>query len=180
MYRYSVWKKDRVKFIVTVLQHEHAPVCQEFLKLGAPRCLRGRLWAQILGSSIKTSVWITPTWPTRTYYLILSTHLTDIEHLFSGTTLLGIKTTRVALRYAHRQIDHERRSTNSVQRRSILRVRRCLTSGAFILYIYIVYIIYINIQYKYTYQLHTSWVSEPQSPRPSTPKNRNLPKNQWP
>ncbi|XP_022169785.1 TBC1 domain family member 19 [Myzus persicae] len=46
---------ERIDLGEKVLQHQHAPVCQEFLKLGAPRCLRGRLWAQILGSSAKTS-----------------------------------------------------------------------------------------------------------------------------
>lgn len=45
---------NNLKF--SALEHEHAPVCQEFLKLGAPRCLRGRLWSQILGSNVKTSV----------------------------------------------------------------------------------------------------------------------------
>lgn len=39
-----------------MLENQHAPVCQEFLKLGAPRSLRGRLWSQILGSNIKSSV----------------------------------------------------------------------------------------------------------------------------
>ncbi|XP_016661472.1 TBC1 domain family member 19 [Acyrthosiphon pisum] len=47
--------QERIALGEKVLQHQHAPDCQEFLKLGAPHSLRGRLWAQILGSSVKTS-----------------------------------------------------------------------------------------------------------------------------
>lgn len=46
----------QINSIFSVLAHQHAPVCQEFLKLGAPRSLRGRLWSQILGSNAKSSV----------------------------------------------------------------------------------------------------------------------------
>ncbi|KDR14568.1 TBC1 domain family member 19 [Zootermopsis nevadensis] len=35
-----------------VLASSHAPVAQEFLKRGCPRSLRGRIWAQIMGSCI--------------------------------------------------------------------------------------------------------------------------------
>ncbi|VVC38302.1 Rab-GTPase-TBC domain [Cinara cedri] len=35
--------------------HQDSPLCREFLKLGAPRSLRGRLWSQILGSNAKSS-----------------------------------------------------------------------------------------------------------------------------
>lgn len=65
---------------------------------------------------------------------MLSIRVTNIVYIFySGTTLLGIKTARIALRYADRQIDHKRRSTDSLQRRPILRVRRRLTSSTFII-----------------------------------------------
>lgn len=42
--------------ILLVLLSNQAPVAQEFLKRGSPRCLRGRLWAQVLGSAVKQTV----------------------------------------------------------------------------------------------------------------------------
>ncbi|XP_035728237.1 TBC1 domain family member 19-like [Vespa mandarinia] len=36
-----------------VLSTNYAPIAQEFLKRGAPRALRGRLWSLVLGSTIK-------------------------------------------------------------------------------------------------------------------------------
>ncbi|XP_076230802.1 TBC1 domain family member 19 [Calliopsis andreniformis] len=36
-----------------VLRSNHAPIAQEFLKRGAPRSLRGRLWSLVLGSAVK-------------------------------------------------------------------------------------------------------------------------------
>ncbi|KAK7864633.1 hypothetical protein R5R35_012408 [Gryllus longicercus] len=36
-----------------VIASNHAPVAQEFLKRGCPRCLRGKVWAQVLGSDVK-------------------------------------------------------------------------------------------------------------------------------
>ncbi|KAK0087299.1 hypothetical protein PV325_001336 [Microctonus aethiopoides] len=36
-----------------VLKSNHAPIAQEFLKRGAPRALRGRLWSLVLGSVVK-------------------------------------------------------------------------------------------------------------------------------
>jgi hypothetical protein len=38
--------------VISVLASNHAPVAQEFLKRGCPRGLRGRIWAQIMGSYI--------------------------------------------------------------------------------------------------------------------------------
>jgi hypothetical protein len=38
--------------IISVLVSNHAPVAQEFLKRGCPRSLRGRIWAQVMGSYI--------------------------------------------------------------------------------------------------------------------------------
>lgn len=39
-----------------VLNSNHAPIVQEFLKRGAPRALRGHLWSLVLGSVIKENV----------------------------------------------------------------------------------------------------------------------------
>ncbi|XP_049802117.1 TBC1 domain family member 19 [Schistocerca nitens] len=36
-----------------VIESNHAPVAQEFLKKGCPRGLRGHMWAQVLGASLK-------------------------------------------------------------------------------------------------------------------------------
>lgn len=48
---------------------------------------------------------------------MLSIRVTNIVYIFySGTTLLGIETTRIALRYADRQIDHKRHTADSLQR----------------------------------------------------------------
>jgi hypothetical protein len=38
--------------VISVLASSHAPVAQEFLKRGCPRSLRGRIWAQVMGSYI--------------------------------------------------------------------------------------------------------------------------------
>ncbi|XP_050421069.1 TBC1 domain family member 19 [Adelges cooleyi] len=51
----SQTEQDRTVLGERVLANEHSPVCQEFLKLGAPRSLRGRLWSHVLGSITKTS-----------------------------------------------------------------------------------------------------------------------------
>ncbi|XP_025423044.1 TBC1 domain family member 19-like isoform X2 [Sipha flava] len=48
-------EQERIALGEKVLEYQHAPVCQEFLKLCAPRSLRGRLWTQILGSNVKSS-----------------------------------------------------------------------------------------------------------------------------
>lgn len=39
-----------------VLNSNHAPIAQEFLKRGSPRALRGRIWSLVLGSVIKDNV----------------------------------------------------------------------------------------------------------------------------
>lgn len=49
---------ERTDFGEKVLSSNHAPIAQEFLKRGAPRALRGRLWSLVLGSVVKDSVCI--------------------------------------------------------------------------------------------------------------------------
>ncbi|CAG5103999.1 Similar to TBC1D19: TBC1 domain family member 19 (Homo sapiens) [Cotesia congregata] len=46
---------ERTDFGEKVLSSNHAPIAQEFLKRGAPRALRGRLWSLVLGSVVKDS-----------------------------------------------------------------------------------------------------------------------------
>ncbi|XP_017892877.1 TBC1 domain family member 19 isoform X1 [Ceratina calcarata] len=46
-------EEERIYIGEKVLKSNHAPIAQEFLKRGAPRALRGRLWALVLGSVVK-------------------------------------------------------------------------------------------------------------------------------
>ena len=48
MERYSLGQK--------VIVANHAPLSQEFLKRGSPHSLRGKLWAQVLGSDVGEKV----------------------------------------------------------------------------------------------------------------------------
>ncbi|KAK1130585.1 hypothetical protein K0M31_018710 [Melipona bicolor] len=44
-------EEERIYISEKVLKSNHAPIAQEFLKRGAPRALRGRLWSLVLGST---------------------------------------------------------------------------------------------------------------------------------
>ncbi|XP_071452876.1 TBC1 domain family member 19 isoform X1 [Hetaerina americana] len=44
---------ERIALGEVVLTSNHAPVAQEFLKRGCPQCLRGKMWAQVLGTEVK-------------------------------------------------------------------------------------------------------------------------------
>ncbi|XP_076681352.1 TBC1 domain family member 19 [Andrena cerasifolii] len=46
-------EEERMHLGEKVLKSKHAPIAQEFLKRGAPRSLRGRLWSLLLGSVVK-------------------------------------------------------------------------------------------------------------------------------
>ncbi|XP_011503047.1 PREDICTED: TBC1 domain family member 19 [Ceratosolen solmsi marchali] len=50
---YPNLENERVHVGAKVLMSNHAPVAQEFLKRGAPRALRGKLWSLVLGSIVK-------------------------------------------------------------------------------------------------------------------------------
>lgn len=45
-----------IYFFFLVLEYDHAPVTQEYLKRGAPRSLRAQLWIQVLGVDVKANV----------------------------------------------------------------------------------------------------------------------------
>lgn len=47
---------ERIALGEKVLITNHAPVVQEYLKKGCPRCFRAKLWTIILGSEIKENV----------------------------------------------------------------------------------------------------------------------------
>lgn len=53
---YPNLEAERAHLGEKILISNHAPVAQEFLKQGAPRSLRGRLWSLVLGSEIKENV----------------------------------------------------------------------------------------------------------------------------
>ncbi|XP_025423045.1 TBC1 domain family member 19-like isoform X3 [Sipha flava] len=67
-------EQERIALGEKVLEYQHAPVCQEFLKLCAPRSLRGRLWTQILGSNVKSSI------------MLCFTRDTDVLSVFNSST----------------------------------------------------------------------------------------------
>ncbi|XP_076761756.1 TBC1 domain family member 19 [Xylocopa sonorina] len=46
-------EEERIYIGEKVLKSNNAPIAQEFLKRGAPRALRGRLWSLVLGSVVK-------------------------------------------------------------------------------------------------------------------------------
>ncbi|XP_066993745.1 TBC1 domain family member 19 [Anabrus simplex] len=50
---YPTLEAERTALGEKVITSNHAPIAQEFLKRGCPRCLRGRMWAQVLGSAVK-------------------------------------------------------------------------------------------------------------------------------
>ncbi|XP_078040185.1 TBC1 domain family member 19 isoform X3 [Augochlora pura] len=50
---YANLEEERIHLGEKVLRSNHAPIAQEFLKRGAPRSLRGRLWSLVLGSIVK-------------------------------------------------------------------------------------------------------------------------------
>lgn len=39
-----------------VLEKNYAPLAQEFLKKGCPRCLRAKMWTLILGAGVRQDV----------------------------------------------------------------------------------------------------------------------------
>lgn len=49
-------EEERIHIGEKVLRSNYAPIAQEFLKRGAPRALRGRLWSLVLGSVVKENV----------------------------------------------------------------------------------------------------------------------------
>lgn len=53
---YPNLEAERTHLGEKVLMSNHAPIAQEFLKRGAPRALRGKLWSLVLGSVIRESV----------------------------------------------------------------------------------------------------------------------------
>ncbi|XP_039278684.1 TBC1 domain family member 19 [Nilaparvata lugens] len=53
--QYPTIELERTALGEKVLACRHAPVAQEFLKKGAPRSLRGRLWAQVMGSEVRAA-----------------------------------------------------------------------------------------------------------------------------
>lgn len=53
---YVSLESERLALGEKVLHMNHAPIAQEYLKKGCPRCYRAKLWSLILGTEIKESV----------------------------------------------------------------------------------------------------------------------------
>lgn len=53
---YSSFEMERIQLGEKVLSNNYAPVAQEYLKRGCPRCLRARLWTLVLGTEVKEAV----------------------------------------------------------------------------------------------------------------------------
>lgn len=53
---YSAFEMERIQLGDKVLANNYAPVAQEYLKRGCPRCLRAKLWKLVLGTDVKQTV----------------------------------------------------------------------------------------------------------------------------
>lgn len=53
---YKSLEIERTELGEKVLNSNHSPIAQEFLKRGSPRALRGQLWSLVLGSVVKETV----------------------------------------------------------------------------------------------------------------------------
>lgn len=68
---YLILEMERIILGEKVLEKNYAPVAQEFLKKGCPRCLRAKMWALILGSEVKQ--------PQREYFEKLKQHVLEYD-----------------------------------------------------------------------------------------------------
>uniref|UniRef100_A0A6P7GA52 TBC1 domain family member 19 n=1 Tax=Diabrotica virgifera virgifera TaxID=50390 RepID=A0A6P7GA52_DIAVI len=50
---FAQFEEERIHLGEKVLLKNYAPIAQEFLKKGCPRCLRARVWSLLLGSEVK-------------------------------------------------------------------------------------------------------------------------------
>lgn len=53
---YATFEMERITLGEKVLTRNYAPVAQEYLKKGCPKCLRARLWQLVLGADVKLTV----------------------------------------------------------------------------------------------------------------------------
>lgn len=53
---YSTFEMERILLGEKVLARNYAPIAQEYLKKGCPRCLRAKLWTLVLGAEAKQPV----------------------------------------------------------------------------------------------------------------------------
>lgn len=54
--RYASFENERITLGEKIIQYNHAPVAQEYLKRGCPPCLRAKMWTLVMGSDIKNEV----------------------------------------------------------------------------------------------------------------------------
>lgn len=53
---YATFEMERIQLGEKVLSKNYAPIAQEYLKRGCPRCLRAKLWTLVLGAEVKQTV----------------------------------------------------------------------------------------------------------------------------
>lgn len=53
---YAALESERIALGEKILAKNYAPLAQEFLKKGCPKCLRSRIWTLLLGAEVKSSV----------------------------------------------------------------------------------------------------------------------------
>lgn len=52
---YAALESERIALGEKILAKNYAPLAQEFLKKGCPKCLRSRIWTLLLGAEVKSS-----------------------------------------------------------------------------------------------------------------------------
>ncbi|XP_056648673.1 TBC1 domain family member 19 [Diorhabda sublineata] len=50
---FALFEEERISLGEKVLSKNYAPIAQEFLKKGCPRCLRAKMWTLLLGSDVR-------------------------------------------------------------------------------------------------------------------------------
>lgn len=89
-----------------VLEKNYAPLAQEYLKKGCPRCLRAKIWTLVLGAHVRPNVNI----KTRTLLKIIVISLVLALRLFQQ-----LEEFSASLRFNDRQIDSKRYTFNGVK-----------------------------------------------------------------
>lgn len=52
------FENDRIILGEKVLLKNYAPIAQEYLKKGCPKCLRAKMWTLVLGAEAKSPVFL--------------------------------------------------------------------------------------------------------------------------
>ncbi|XP_044749874.1 TBC1 domain family member 19 [Coccinella septempunctata] len=82
---YASFEMERIAMGEKVLEKNYAPVAQEYLKKGSPRCLRSKIWALILGSEVKQ--------PQKEYFQKLKSHVLEYDLMIDKLIIKDINLT---------------------------------------------------------------------------------------